>query len=31
MGSLLGIFSKRVLLTGAGWTANWNGLLATQV
>ena len=31
MSSLPGIFSKRVLLTGAGWTANWNGLLASQV
>lgn len=28
---MLGQFSGRVLLTGAGWTKNWNGLLARDV
>jgi SIR2-like domain len=28
---MLGQFSKRVLLTGAGWTKNWNGFLAPQL
>jgi SIR2-like domain len=27
----IGNFSKRVLLTGAGWTRNWGGKLATEV
>ena len=29
--SSLGNFSKHVLLTGAGWSRNWGGLLASEV
>ena len=28
---MLGTFSKRILLTGAGWSRNWGGQLATEV
>jgi hypothetical protein len=28
---MLGTFSKRVLLTGAGWSKNWGGQLASEV
>jgi hypothetical protein len=28
---MIGKFSKRVLLTGAGWTRNWGGQLAAEV
>lgn len=28
---LIGNFSKRTLLTGAGWSRNWGGLLATEI
>ena len=27
----IGNFSKRTILTGAGWTRNWGGRLATEV
>jgi hypothetical protein len=27
----LGLFSKRTILTGAGWTRNWGGQLASEV
>lgn len=27
----LGVFSKRTILTGAGWTRNWGGRLASEV
>jgi hypothetical protein len=28
---MIGKFSKRVLLTGAGWSRNWDGLLASEI
>jgi hypothetical protein len=28
---MIGTFSKRVLLTGAGWSRNWGGQLASEV
>jgi hypothetical protein len=31
MAPMLGKFSKRALLTGAGWSRNWGGLLANEV
>src|SRR5581483_11724889 len=27
----IGLFSKRTILTGAGWTRNWGGQLANEV
>ena len=27
----IGTFSKRTLLTGAGWTRNWGGRLASEI
>jgi hypothetical protein len=27
----IGLFSKRTVLTGAGWTRNWGGQLATEI